>query len=67
MLHYYTILHQLMQNLSRMVPVASFIVSSCSLKFQIGILYPWHEKMSKQISNLDKTVKALQIDMKKND
>jgi hypothetical protein len=50
-----------------MVPVASFIVSSCSLKFQIGILYPWHEKMSKQISNLDKTVKALQIDMKKND
>jgi hypothetical protein len=50
-----------------MIPVANLIVSCCSLKFQIGILYPWHEKMSKQILDLDKTVKALQIDMKKND
>ena len=65
MLHYYTILHLIIKDLSRMIPVASFIVSCCSLKFQIGILYPWHEEMSKQMLDLEKTVKALQIDMKK--
>lgn len=39
------------QELLRILPVASFILSACGICFQVFVLYPWHEELSKLISS----------------
>jgi len=38
------------------IPVASLVVSSTSLLFALGILYPWHLELSKEFSDLARDV-----------
>jgi hypothetical protein len=49
-----------------LVPAAGLIVSSIALRFQMKVLYPWHEDLSRQIEGLDRNIKLLQEEVKKN-
>jgi hypothetical protein len=51
---------------SSLVPAAGLIVSSIALRFQMKVLYPWHEDLSRQIEGLDRNIKLLQEEVKKN-
>ena len=42
------------RNFKRHLPEMSFLVSSTAFLFQIKILNPWHEIISKQISKIEK-------------
>uniref|UniRef100_A0A6C0ARU9 Uncharacterized protein n=1 Tax=viral metagenome TaxID=1070528 RepID=A0A6C0ARU9_9ZZZZ len=51
---------------SSLVPAAGLIVSSIALRFQMKVLYPCHEDLSRQIEGLDRNIKLLQEEVKKN-
>uniref|UniRef100_A0A6C0D3G5 Uncharacterized protein n=1 Tax=viral metagenome TaxID=1070528 RepID=A0A6C0D3G5_9ZZZZ len=51
---------------SSLVPAAGLIVSSVALRFQMKVLYPWHEDLSRQIEGLERNIKLLQEEVKKN-
>ena len=35
------------------VPTYGFIIGACALCFQIGVLFPWHDTLSKQFEDLE--------------
>ena len=39
-----------------MVPIAGLLISSYALRFQMKVLYPWHEDLSMQISSLEQNI-----------
>jgi hypothetical protein len=51
---------------SSLVPAASLIISSYALRFQMKVLYPWHEDLSKQIEGLERNIKLLQNEVNNN-
>ena len=36
----------------RNLPIINFCISSAALTFQVTVLYPWHNQISKQINNI---------------
>jgi len=42
------------RNFKRHLPEMSFLVSSTAFLFQINILNPWHDIISKQINKIEK-------------
>jgi len=65
MLHYFTMLHHV--KISNIIPIASFIVSCCSFRYQITVLYPWHEDLSKQMLKLEYTMNTLKNEITLNE
>jgi hypothetical protein len=40
------------------IPLVSLVVGLCALTFQITVLYPWHEELSREFHILAKAVKV---------
>ena len=58
MLRLFTMLHHV--KFSNLIPITSLLVSCCAFRYQIKVLFPWHEELSKQIFNLEIAVKMLE-------
>jgi hypothetical protein len=41
------------------LPVINCAITSCALMFQINVLKPWHDVISKQVDELEKEIKLL--------
>ena len=48
-------------NWMKWLPLISLIVGLCALTFQITVLYPWHEELSRE---LHKLAKGLNVTLK---
>jgi len=40
------------------IPILALILSICALTFQVTVLYPWHEELSKQFAKVVRLLKA---------
>jgi hypothetical protein len=39
------------------LPIIALVISICALTFQVTVLYPWHEELSRQFARVAKAVK----------
>jgi len=39
------------------LPMIALVISICALTFQVTVLYPWHEELSRQFSRLASSVR----------
>ncbi len=42
----------------RWIPLIALVIAVCALTFQVTVLYPWHEELSKQFGSLARKVRA---------
>jgi hypothetical protein len=41
------------------VPIINCVITTCAFMFQINVLKPWHDVISKQLDELEKEIKLL--------
>ena len=39
------------------LPILALILSICALTFQVTVLYPWHEELSREFAKLARAIK----------
>lgn len=50
--------------ITRGFSLTNFVIGSSALCFQIGVLYPWHEKLDEEFKELQKEHARLLIEMR---
>jgi len=40
------------------LPIISLILAICALTFQVTVLYPWHEELSREFGKMSKCIKC---------
>ena len=40
------------------LPILALILSICALTFQVTVLYPWHEELSREFAKLARVIKT---------
>ena len=48
-----------MSGLYKHLPLVNFVIASTALAFQSKVLYPWHNKLSKQLMVVENKIDAL--------
>lgn len=48
-------------NWMKWIPLISLVIGLCALTFQITVLYPWHEELSRELHTL---AKGLNVSLK---
>jgi len=41
----------------RYLPIVALVISMCALIFQVTVLYPWHEELSREFAKLSRAVR----------
>lgn len=40
----------------KVFPAVNFLIATSALSFQVGVLYPWHEQLSKEMDEIKKII-----------
>lgn len=48
----------------KFLSIINFFISSSALAFQVTVLFPWHNTISKQIDNIERKIETQHIKVK---